>query len=440
MALPSWLESILGRNGYQRTDANEPPNNHTNNNMPGAYQEEQTNTQPSTTVRESLKKISAYVNVIVAKPLIITLLLIFQLLSAVINILYFRDLNTSPPPEEMIDPIDKVNKFVRDLEDGMEPSITQNLNQLPPFFEGSYTQALYMATQRGKILFVYLTNPQNESASFIFNEIIMSQEFIRIFNKDIIIWGGDLKNPEAYQLANSLNVTKFPFLGVLCLTRGTKMTPEGPKKDPVKISMIAKLQGGKVNSLDDASTIIRNKFLRKIGKYEPELNLIRQELQDRYMTEVLRKQQEYNYMASMQQDMIKKNEKKKRALTKEYLKYKAPLYKNLTNPPPKEEAKEYARIVLKFPDSSRVTVYFPKHLKVRDVFTFVEILRQNLVDSTSNLTESEATNKFKNFEVEFKFTLTSPLPPRTDMASKKDEEIEQNDLIYPNGLLLVEDV
>lgn len=107
-----------------------------------------------------------------------------------INFIYFKDLNNSPSSTEIIDPIDKVNRFVRDLEDSIQPLITQNLSQLPPFFQGSYTQALYMATQRGKILFVYLTNPQNESASFIFNEIILNQEFIRIFNQDVVIWGG----------------------------------------------------------------------------------------------------------------------------------------------------------------------------------------------------------------------------------------------------------
>lgn len=438
MAPPNWLESVFRLDGYQRTDSNEPSNS--NSTMPGAYQQEQVNTTPTTTIREYLRKISAYINVIIAKPLIFALLLVFRLLSAMVNFIYFKDLNNSPSLTETIDPIDKVNRFVRDLEDSIQPLITQNLSQLPPFFQGSYTQALYMATQRGKILFVYLTNPQNESASFIFNEIIMNQEFIRIFNQDVVIWGGDLKNPEAYQLANSLNVTKFPFLGVLCLTRSTKMTPEGPKKDPAKISLIAKLQGGKVNPVEDANTVIRDKFVKKIAKYEPELKLIRQELQDKYMTEVLRKQQEYNYMASMQQDMIKKNAKKRESLTKDYLKYKAPLYKNLTNPPPKEDAKDYARIVLKFPDSSRVTVYFPKHLRVNDIFTYVEILRRDLVNLTSNLTEQEAINKFDSFEIEFNFRLASPLPPRTDLSLKKDEQIEQIDLIYPNGLLLVEDL
>ncbi|KAI5959450.1 ucp10 [Candida theae] len=439
MAPPSLFDSIFGRAGYQRTQNDVPSNS--NNAMPGAYQQDQVSDPPTTSLRESFKLLSTYVNVIIAKPIIIALLLIFRVLTAVINIVCFRDLTNAPSPNEIVDPIDKVNKFVRDLEDSIQPSIaTQYPNQLPPFFQGSYTQALYMATQRGKFLFVYLTNPQNEGASFIFNEIIMNQEFVKIFNNDIIIWGGDLKNPEAYQLANSLNVTKFPFLGVLCLTRITKMTPEGPKKDPAKISLIAKIQGGKVSPPEDPDTVIRNKFVKKIAKYEPELVLIRQELQDKYMSEVLRKQQEYNYMASMQQDMMKKNAKKRKALAKEYLMYKARQYEHLTTPPSKEEAKNYARIVLKFPDSTRVTAYFPKGYRIEDVFVFVEIVRQGLLNSTSTLTESDAISKFDDFRIEFKFKLASPLPPRTDLSSKMDKRIEEIDLVYPNGLLLVEDL
>ena len=43
--------------------------------------------------------------------------------------------------------------------------------------------------------------------------ILLLMKFLKIFrtNENIIIWGGDLTNPEAYQLANSLAVTKFPF-------------------------------------------------------------------------------------------------------------------------------------------------------------------------------------------------------------------------------------
>ena len=57
-----------------------------------------------------------------------------------------------------------------------------------------------------------------------------------------------MTNPEAYQLANSLAVTKFPFLGLLCLTRSLKMTPEGPRKTVSKLSLVSKIQGNIINT------------------------------------------------------------------------------------------------------------------------------------------------------------------------------------------------
>ena len=87
-----------------------------------------------------------------------------------------------------------------------------------------------MATNRAKFLLVYLSNSQNENSSTIFNKVITNPDFISLFNSNpnILIWGGDLTNPEAYQLANSLNVTKFPFLGLLCLTKQQRCHNKGP--------------------------------------------------------------------------------------------------------------------------------------------------------------------------------------------------------------------
>ena len=79
-------------------------------------------------------------------------------------------------------------------------------------FSRKLYSGIYIWLLKGKFLFVYLTNPHNENANGIFNNII-TNEIFKIFrtNENIIIWGGDLTNPEAYQLANSLAVTKFPF-------------------------------------------------------------------------------------------------------------------------------------------------------------------------------------------------------------------------------------
>ncbi|KAI5955281.1 ucp10 [Candida jiufengensis] len=478
MSLPRWVESLFDSR-YQRLGTNDDASTNNNNNqqqdqqLPGTFPNESLqqqemrrgNSYNSQSLNEFASALLKWVNYLLIQPIIISLIIIFRIVSKILNSLYFKNLNASPSPNDLVDPIDKVNKFVRNLEDNIQPritnlmdspsptSITSNHSQLPPFYEGSYTQALYMATHRAKFLFVYLTNPQNENSSFIFNEIILNPEFNKLFysssnNNNIIIWGGDLTNPEAYQLANSLNVTKFPFLGLLCLTRTTKMTPDGPKKDPAKISLIAKLQGGNIksstngtNSEEDARIIIKNKFLKKIEKYEPELKIIRQEYQDQYMTEILKKQQEYNYLLSLQKDIQKKNAKQKEKQINEFLKTKLPYFQSFQIQPT-TNSKDYAKIVLKFSDSTRKTVFFPKNIKVKNIYTYLEVLKRKMLDDSSKnkIQNIDEFDDDEDIDIDYRFKISSPLPPRIDLSTKKDEFIENVDIIYPNGLLLVEDI
>ncbi|KAI5965588.1 ucp10 [Candida pseudojiufengensis] len=482
MSLPRWVESFINP-GYRRLGTNDSNNSNNNNNqdqqLPGAFPNDESieeenlrrrNSFNSQSLNEYASILLKWINYLLIQPIIISIIIIFRILSKVLNTIYFKNLNVLPSPNENIDPIDKVNKFVRNLEDNIQPKITNLTDsptttnniitnhhpQLPPFYEGSYTQALYMATHRAKFLFVYLTNPQNENSSFIFNEIILSSEFNKIFysstnQNNIIIWGGDLTNPEAYQLANSLNVTKFPFLGLLCLTRLTKMTPDGPKKDPAKISLIAKLQGGNIktnngglNNEEDSKIIIKNKFLKKIEKYEPELSLIRKEYQDHYMTEILKKQQEYNYLLSLQKDIQKKNAKEKAKKQDEFFKSKASVFQQFQLQPTTTNVKNYAKIVLKFSDSTRKTIYLPKSLKVINIYIYVELLKRKLINESpkGKIQNIEEINDIDNDlkDIEFKFKISSPLPPRLDLKTKINELIENVDIIYPNGLLLVEDI
>lgn len=346
-----------------------------------------------------------------------------------------------------------------------------------------------MATKRGKFLFVYLTNPHNENANGIFNNIITNEIFLKIFqtNENIIIWGGDLTNPEAYQLANSLAVTKFPFLGLLCLTRSLKMTPEGPRKTVSKLSLVSKIQGNIINTqslslglhqyqnqyqdtnFDDgnlsvANELINRKFLTKIAKYSPELNLIRQELQDKYMSQILLKQQELNYQKSLQADKLKKQKKQYDTLSKQYLIYQLDRFeKYLTKDRVAND--DIAKIAIKLTNGNRVTGYFPSNNSIEDIFIFVELINRGYLNVannsttttttttklTSTLTESQALTKFKDFKLIYNFKLLSPLPPKICLndvlSSSKDTtptattiKINQFDIIYPNGLLIVEDI
>lgn len=392
---------------------------------------------------------------LVLKPIIIVMLFIFRLLAIVLNVVYFREAHSSHVINGThINPIDKANKFVCDLEDNLpvEPQYSQYSAstveaRLPPFYKRSYTLALYMATNRAMFLFVYVTSPQNENSSSIFNKIILNPDFISLFheNSNTLIWGGDLMNPEAYQLANSLNVTKFPFLGLLCLTRTTTMTPQGSVKTLPKISLILKIQGG-LSADINPHLLIDTKFKRKMAKYEAELSLMRNDLRDKFMSKALLKQQELNYLTSLALDRAKKLERQREALRKEYIIWKTLYFKDLIERNANGGARgDTARVGIKLQDGTRKMMQFPADSPVEDIFAFTEISQAGLLDetvSTSATSADEIRRKLANFQPTFKFKLVSPVPPKVVLNEYLNGPagvtIRDIDCIYPNGLLLLE--
>ncbi|ABN65505.2 predicted protein [Scheffersomyces stipitis CBS 6054] len=428
--------------------------------LPGAFPGEEPiapnsgrNSTNSSSMNHFFQIVLYWINYLLIKPIIIFIIISLRILTKFLNIIYFKDQNYQSPPISVTengapvpnnhsnDPIDKVNRFVRDLEDNLTAEqILSEGEYLPPFYQGSYTQALYMTTNRAKFLFVYLTNPHNESSSTLFKKVITNPDFINLFkSKDIIIWGGDLTNPEAYQLANSLNVTKFPFLGLLCLTRTTKMSPQGPIKTSPKISLISKIQGGFSEDVD-VRVLIQNKFRKKIGKYEQELSSIRSELRDTFLNQVLLKQQELNYQESLAKDRAKKLAKQREHLRKQYLLYRADYFRQLKAD---KNAAGKAKIAIKFTSGIRTTFLFPAESKVDDIFMLVELINRGYLEDDSAITTistEEAESKFKDFTMDYKFKLTSPLPPRTSLNDVIDCQIKDVGVVYPNGVLIVEDL
>lgn len=419
-------------------------------NIPGLFPaEEQRAPSPQRAARAVVHNICAFFIRPVAKW-VAALLYVFARL---LRFLYFFESGsdrvvvggtTSLNTALMSDPIRRAEQFVQDLEERLLPQqhfslyhSDLNVAHLPPFFQGSYTQALYMATQRAKFLFIYLTNPHNEGSSSVFERIVTNQKFISIFanNDQAIIWGGDLANPEAYQLANSLNITKFPVLGLLCLTRTTTMTPQGPQKTTPRISLISKIQGG-VSEAEDADGLIHSKFIKRMMKYDPELSIMRAELRGKFLNDAMRQKQDLDYQHALLNDRRKKEEKRRKALAEKYLQWKQPYIRDLVEN--EADGTNTARVAIKFEDGKRVTVNFPKDCPISDIFLLVELTRRNMLDTDYGSVDER---ELADFVMSYEFKLTSSVPPRPalndlDMLTP----IDTVSYIYPSGLLMVEKI
>lgn len=343
------------------------------------------------------------------------------------------------------DPIRRAEQFVMEQEECLPPTHYQRsgsgVDHLPPFFQGSYSQALYMANSRAKFLFVYLTNPHTEGSKSLFEKVIINPSFIKIFanNEKTLIWGGNVAHAEAYQLATNLNITKFPMLGLLCLARTTKMTPEGPRKEVARISLILKIQGGIRDSVD-VDNLIQSKFVKKMMRYEPELALIRAELREKYELDVMLRRQEEDYQRSLEQDRIKKRQKEDEELLVKYLKWRQPYFLQLIAG---NESSPTLRIAFKFEDGYRVTICFPQDSSIEDLFVYVELYTRGMLNSQYEVTISDevAQSMFNKRPRNYKSRLTSTVPPRPSLNDLPlSTRIKDVEFITPSGLLMVESI
>lgn len=440
----SWQPSVFGI----RLGSNSNSANNSSSNLPGHFPSDQEAQNQESAARATFNTISETFNYILIRPIVVVLTITLSIFGKFLALLYFRDLihsrSTSINNALINDPIRRVEQFVLDLEENLLPQqqfSTHHSDQsvaIPPFFQGSYTQALYMATSRGKFLFIYLTNPRNDGALSIFQRIITDQKFISIFTSDNdqnIIWGADVTNPEAYQLANSLNITKFPVLGLLCLARTTTMTPEGPKKTAPRISLILKIQGGLAEG-QDAQALIYSKFIKRMMKYEPELALIRSELREKYIADMMRRKQDMDFNQSLLRDQQKKLEREKKAWIEKYLAWRQPYFYDLIA---STDRSEKAKIAIRMADGSRETVLFPKNSPIEDVFVFVELKNRGMFEQRLQPGAQQDARMFDEFRMTFDFKLISSVPPRPCLNDlSPDTAIEQVHYIYPSGLLMVD--
>lgn len=456
------LDRYFGSNSYY-SPVSESGAQDENVHIPGSFPGEEINSTNrrsinSRSIGQIFKRIRRWWNIVIIEPFVIILLVLFGVLAGFLKILYFRDsdnkrrsLSSASLAFKNVvinEPIDNVNNFTRSLESNLGPmeilnSSTSNTSgfRLPPFFLGSYSQALYMATNRARFLFVYLTNQQNEYSTLMLNKLIANPEFIKLFESDpnIIIWGGDTIKSEAYQLANTLNITQLPFLGILCLTRNTVMSPQGPVKSAPKISLVLKIQG---DALQETSVeqIIEQKITKKLSKYEPELCEIREELRDKYMSQVLLKQQNMNYEISLKKDQLKKKKKMAERLHKEYLIWKAKELLGYES----ADITDKSKIAVKLENGTRKTFTIPAECSIEDLFAYVEAEMRGYLDRVNDfdISENDVLNKLQNTEINFNFKLVTPILPRIVLNEFLHKEtpikIKDVDCIYPNGLLIVE--
>ena len=309
-----------------------------------------------------------------------------------------------------------------------------------PFFDGGYARAYDVAKKELMFLLLVLIAPEHDDTEAFVRDTLLSPDVVGLVNDPsnrIILWGGNVRDSEAYQVFNEYNCTKFPWSAVVCLT---------PKEGSTRMGTVKRLVGPMSGSAYAAE--IRT----AMSKYAPDLEAVRSERDAQAVARNLRTEQDSAYERSLARDRERARQKKeaeaaaaaaeKKALEEaaaaELRQQKRQQWRRwrATSIPaePVAGAKDIVRLALKMPESmggERIRRSFAGDSTVDDLYAFVECY--DVARDGSGV--DEKASRPDDYEHEYRFRIASPMPREVYEPSKTATLLEK---IGRSGNLIIE--
>ncbi|KAL2136815.1 hypothetical protein VTI74DRAFT_1029 [Chaetomium olivicolor] len=331
-------------------------------------------------------------------------------------------------------PKETAQRFRRDFEEEYGP------HELP-FFEGGHAQALDAAKKDLKFLLTVLISPEHDGTESFVRNTLLAPEVVNFINdpaNNIILWGGNVLDPEAYQVSQEYNCSKYPFSCLVCLT---------PKEGSTRMGIVKRLVGPM------APESYLTGIQTAITKYGPDLNGVRAERAAQEMARNLRDQQDSAYERSLAADRERARQKREAAaaaaeaekrareeaeaaarleeLRQRWRKWRAAT----VAPEPDAGAKDAVRLALNMPASSgagRVIRRFASSTSVEELYAFVECY-----DLLQEESREEIPEKPEGYEHKYGFRIASVMPRETYEPS---ETTTVGETMGRGGNLVVEEI
>lgn len=300
-------------------------------------------------------------------------------------------------------PRDCAARLKRELEEEYGP------NSLP-LYDGGYAQALDLAKKELKFLVIILVSPEHDdTSSFTRNTLLTTEvsEFLNDSQNDIILWMGDVRDSEAYQVSTALRCTKFPFTALITHT---------PEQGSSSMSVVARITGPVL------PTTYLTKLRAGIATHAEKLATVRAARSAQQFERSLRDEQNSAYERSLAQDRERARlrreaeeaaaaEEKRiaddlaaavalRGKREQWKKWRAQAIPS----EPSLDSKGVVRIALKMPQAARIMRRFSGDASVEELYAFVEcydLLQEDM---------EEKSTKPEDYEHRYDFRLVSTLP------------------------------
>lgn len=328
-------------------------------------------------------------------------------------------------------PKDTAARFIREFEE-------EYGSHSVPFLENGYNMALERAHRDLKFLLVVLTSPEHDETNGWVQDTLLAPEVVEFINdpqNNLLVWGGNVRDSEAYQVANSLRCTKFPFVA---------LTVHTPNVSSTAMSVVGRIAG------TTAPSEFVNRLRTAISTNQEPLERIRATRAEQQASRSLREQQDSAYERSLAIDRERARQRREAEAARQREEQEAAerqaaeekrerdlaqwkLWRAQSiSAEPGTDVKDAVRVSVRLPSGERIMRRFAPEADIEELYAVVECY-EVLQDEArpTDVVEPE------NFKHTYGFSLVSPMP-RAVYGVEEGGSIR--DKIGRGGNLLVEPV
>ncbi|KAG0302015.1 hypothetical protein BGZ98_007864 [Dissophora globulifera] len=339
----------------------------------------------------------------------------------------------SGPTRSPQDPASVAARFLREYEESYGTTH-------PNFYAGGYSAALNKAKDELKFLVVYLHSDEHDATDAFCKETLADSELLSYLrNSEFLVWAGNVKETEGFQVATTLQTVRYPFIGVIALSQPTAGS------SATKMVLIDRIEGPST-----AEQIIQ-RLTQQVARQSTALERLRAERREREQAREIRQQQDDAYEQSLRADREKARQQKQMREAAEQLKREQEmieaekvlalerkerhlkwLFANLPEEPAAGES-GCARLSFKLWNGERVIRRFRGTEPVEHVYVFIETIEFRENGSKAEL-QLEA-EEHAGYTHEYDFVLISPFP-RTKVTDRQ-KLIKDEPALWPSASLVV---
>ncbi|KAF9465844.1 hypothetical protein BDZ94DRAFT_1213664 [Collybia nuda] len=181
---------------------------------------------------------------------------------------------------------------------------------LPDFVLGSYDEALRTCRDEARIGCIILVSEEHDDVTEFKRATLTDSTFVKLlYDNNILVWGGDVQDQEAWSAAEKLQATTYPFVAFLALQprRSPSLPSRSAISQPPSLTVLSRHQGPPASSTSSpgptsAHTLIdhlTNQVLPRVTSY---LERIHASHKERERDRQLREEQDQAFNDSVRRD------------------------------------------------------------------------------------------------------------------------------------------